>query len=159
MNKAMAAKTTDGNVVQLAHEQDKYKSALERLPHLTRSVTLMWASPELEGFISRLMMDSRDGVRAGLPMDVAAELQFLAKTNKIVRAIDLSKKTKVNLGEACRLVDAADDAAPGNDPWANSSIPKDVSKVDKGNPKPAVHRQLHADRRKKSKGLLRWLLG
>src|SRR5262245_2525161 len=35
-------------------------SALERLPHITKRVCLLWQHPEFDAFTSHLMMDSRD---------------------------------------------------------------------------------------------------
>jgi hypothetical protein len=66
-------------------------AALESIGHLKQKICLMWGSPELDVFISRLIMDSRDGQRQGLPMAVGAELLFLAQTNKIIRAIALAE--------------------------------------------------------------------
>jgi len=56
--------------------------ALEAMPHLKQKVCLMWGSPELDIFISRLIMDSRDGKRQGLPMQVGAELLFFFKASE-----------------------------------------------------------------------------
>ena len=53
-------------------------SALEKLPHITKRVCLLWGHPEFDAFTSHLLMDSRDGKRQGLPWDVAEELLFLA---------------------------------------------------------------------------------
>ena len=49
--------------------------ALEKLPHITKRVCLLWGHPEFDAFTSHLMMDSRDGKRQGLPWDVAEEIQ------------------------------------------------------------------------------------
>ena len=62
-------------------------SALERLPHITKRVCLLWGHPEFDAFTSHLMMDSRDGKRQGLPWDVAEELLFLAELRVVKRAI------------------------------------------------------------------------
>ena len=85
-------------------------AALESIGHLRKKVELMWGSAELDGFISRLFTDSREGTRQGLPMDVATELVFLADVNKIVRAIDMAKRLNVSLQEAYRLVNKGDQA-------------------------------------------------
>ena len=138
-------------------DHDDGKSALERLPHLAKKVALMWASRELDGYISTLIMDSRDGERKGLPLDVAAELMFLTETNKLVRAIDLMKKTNTNMGAAYRLVDEADQPNSGTDPWARSSNPKDVAPVARKTSRPVGH-QMNAGKGKKPGGLLSWLL-
>src|SRR5262249_24958619 len=62
-------------------------SALERLPHITKRVCLLWGHPEFDAFTSHLLMDSRDGKRQGLPWEVAEELLFLAELRVVKRAI------------------------------------------------------------------------
>lgn len=83
---------------------------LESSAHLSGKVALMWGSPDLDVFIRSLFMDSRDGERRGLPAEMAAELMFLAKTNKVRRAMDAVKKLGLSFPEAHRLIDEADDA-------------------------------------------------
>jgi len=83
---------------------------LESSAHLSGKVALMWGSPDLDVFIRSLFMDSRDGERRGLPAEMAAELMFLAKTNKVRRAMDAVKKLGLSFPEALRLIDEADDA-------------------------------------------------
>lgn len=101
-------------------------AALEALAHLKQKVCLMWGSPELDVFISRLIMDSRDGQRQGLPMPVAAELLFLAQTNKIVRAINLLSKQNVSLKEAYRIVDQGDQQRLEADALDNPLVSRDT---------------------------------
>ena len=67
--------------------------ALERLPHIIKRMCLLWAHPEFESFSSHLLMDSRDGQRAGLPWDVAEEILFLAELRVVKRAIVASDLT------------------------------------------------------------------
>lgn len=83
-------------------------AALERLGHLTQKICALWATAELNVFLARLLLDSRDGKRQGLPIAVAAELAFLAETNKIVRAITLADQQGLTFDEALRRIDAAD---------------------------------------------------
>src|SRR5947209_3300967 len=68
-------------------------SALERLPHITKRVCLLWGHPEFDAFTSHLLMDSRDGKRQGLPWEVAEELLFLAELRVVKRAIIASGVT------------------------------------------------------------------
>ena len=70
----------------------------------------MWGSSDLDVFIRGLFMDSRDGERRGLPAAVAAELMFLAKTNKVLRALDAVDKLGLSFQEAHRLIDEGDEA-------------------------------------------------
>ena len=67
--------------------------ALERLPHIIKKMCLLWAHSEFESFSSHLLMDSRDGQRAGLPWDVAEEILFLAELRVVKRAIVASDLT------------------------------------------------------------------
>lgn len=70
----------------------------------------MWGSSALDVFIRGLFLDSRDVERRGLPAVVAAELMFLAKTNKVLRAMDAVNKLGLSFPEAFRLIDEGDEA-------------------------------------------------
>jgi len=67
--------------------------ALEKLPHITKRVCLLWGHPEFDAFTSHLLMDSRDGKRQGLPWEVAEEILFLAELRVVKRAIVASGVT------------------------------------------------------------------
>jgi hypothetical protein len=75
---------------------------------LRREIESKWGSPELDVFISELFVDSRQGARKGLPTDVADELVFLARLNKMIRALDAAQQLQLSVGEAYRLVDEGD---------------------------------------------------
>ena len=101
-------------------------SALERLPHITKSVCLLWGHPEFDSFTSHLMMDSRDGKRQGLPWDVAEEILFLAELRVVKRAIVASGVTGQPFWETFHKMLANAEAAQQklqaeawNDPLAN----------------------------------------
>lgn len=81
---------------------------VEKFPHVIKRITMMWATPELDFYINRLMTDSRDGQRRGFPVEVTAELLFLAELNKLVRAIDVARKLKIPLREAYQKIDKQD---------------------------------------------------
>lgn len=83
-------------------------AALESIGHLQKKIESQWGSQELDVFINGLFVDSRDGVRVGLPLEVAAELVFLAGINKMIRALDTAKQLKLSYQEAYRLVDEGD---------------------------------------------------
>lgn len=100
--------------------------ALEAMTHLKQKICLMWGSPELDIFISRLIMDSRDGQRQGLPMEVGAELLFLAQINKVIRAIDLVGKQGISLKEAYGLIDAGDQRRLESDTLDNPLVSRDT---------------------------------
>jgi hypothetical protein len=107
-------------------ENNRDSCALESIGHLTKKVCLMWGSPELDVFISRLMMDSRGGQRQGLPMAVGAELLFLAQTNKIIRAIDLIGQQKISMKEAYLAVDEGDQRRLEADEFDNPLVSRDT---------------------------------
>ena len=83
-------------------------AALERIGHLTPKICALWGTAEFNVFFGKLLLDSRDGTRQGLPTEVAAELAFLAETNKILRAINVSEQLGLKFDEAFRHVDAED---------------------------------------------------
>src|SRR5262245_33733643 len=55
-------------------------AALEGMPHLVERICLLWGQGqgEFESYANRLMLDSRDGARKGLPWHCAEEIMFLA---------------------------------------------------------------------------------
>jgi hypothetical protein len=110
----------------VTHQGSNERCALEAIEHLQKKICLMWGSPELDVFISRLIMDSRDGQRQGLPMAIGAELLFLAQINKIIRAIALLGKQNVNLKEAYRLVDEGDQKRLEADAFDNPLVSRDT---------------------------------
>jgi len=101
-------------------------AALESLGHLKQKICMMWGTAELDVFISRLIMDSRDGQRQGLPVAVATELMFLAQTNKIIRAIALLSHQNVTLKEAYRIVDQGDQQRLEADAMDNPLVSRDT---------------------------------
>jgi len=101
--------------------------ALERLPHIIKKMCLLWAHPEFESFSSHLLMDSRDGQRAGLPWDVAEEILFLAELRVVKRAIVASDLTGQPFWETYQKMLAnaeaehqRQQAAAWNDPLSNT---------------------------------------
>jgi hypothetical protein len=111
------------------HDRDnppRDRAALEDIPHLTRKICSIWGTPELDIFLSSLIMDSRDGARQGLPLQVAAEILFLARTNKLVRAIDLTKKLNIDFEQAYRLVDEGDQARLKSDAMDDPAVSRDT---------------------------------
>jgi hypothetical protein len=68
---------------------------LERLPHVLNKLCQLWGRAECEAYISRLIMDSRDGARQGLPWEAAMELMFLAELAVGRRALVASAATGV----------------------------------------------------------------
>ena len=139
--------------------------ALERLPHITKRVCLLWGHPEFDSFTSHLMMDSRDGKRQGLPWDVAEEILFLAELRVVKRAIVASGVTGQPFWETFHKMlanaEAAQQklqAAAWNDPLANrdfSRLLRDESEFTR----PPRELEKTAGPKKKKKSWLTRLLG
>ncbi len=43
----------------------------EDFPHIHQAITMCWGSRELNIYLEKLMLDTRDGARAGFPREVA----------------------------------------------------------------------------------------
>lgn len=107
-------------------------SALERLPHITKRVCLLWGHPEFDAFTSHLLMDSRDGKRQGLPWEVAEELLFLAELRVVKRAIIASSVTGQPFWEVFNQMLANAEAAAAqvlHEAWDDPLMNKDVSRA------------------------------
>ena len=107
-------------------------SALERLPHISKRVCLLWGHPEFDAFTSHLLMDSRDGKRQGLPWDVAEEILFLAELRVVKRAIVASGVTGQPFWEVFNQMMANAEAAAArlqHEAWDDPLMNKDVSRT------------------------------
>ncbi len=102
------------------------RAALEDIGHLTQKICAIWGSEDLDVFLSKLVMDARDGARQGLPMEVATEILFLAQVNKRRRAIDLGKKMSMDPDAAYRLIDEQDQTRLRIDPFDDPSVSRDT---------------------------------
>ncbi|WP_126447067.1 hypothetical protein [Sulfuricystis multivorans] len=91
-------------------------SAIEAYPHIRNRICMLWGTHDLDQYITHLMTDTRDGQRSGFPVEVTAELLFLAEINKLIRAIDLARKLQIPLREAYQKVDKQDRGADLGDP-------------------------------------------
>lgn len=138
---------------------DRDACALEALGHLRQKVCLMWGTAELDMLITRLIMDSRDGQRQGLPVEVGAELLFLARINKVIRAIDLLSHQNISLKEAYRLVDDGDQKRLAADVLDNPLVSRDTSVRSKPEEfRPIAPRRKPVAKRD-SPSLISWLFG
>ncbi|MDP2751425.1 MAG: hypothetical protein Q8O31_02305 [Rhodocyclaceae bacterium] len=81
---------------------------LERIGHVCQKICASWGKAELNRYISGLILDSRGGHRQGFPMDVAAELFFLAQANQTVRALTLAENKNISFEEATQLIEEHD---------------------------------------------------
>ncbi|MBP9119028.1 MAG: hypothetical protein KBF58_13250 [Methyloversatilis sp.] len=114
------------------------RAALEDIGHLTLKICAIWGTEDLDTFLSKLVMDARDGERRGLPVAVATEILFLAQVNKRRRAIDLGKKMSMDPDAAYRLIDEEDQARLRIDPFDDPSVSRDtvITRTDRGNRAP-----------------------
>jgi hypothetical protein len=105
--------------------------ALERLPHITKRVCLLWGHPEFDSFTSHLLMDSRDGKRQGLPWEVAEEILFLSELRVVKRAIVASGITGQPFWETFYKMLANAEAAQQNlqDDWTDPLANRDFSRL------------------------------
>ena len=119
--------------------QGEGRAALEDIAHLTRRICGIWGTPELDVFLSQLLMDARGGARKGLPVAVATEVLFQVQTNKMLRAMELSKKLSLRLQEAYRMVDDGDQARLRIDPLDDPEVSRDtiISRADRSTEAPA----------------------
>lgn len=101
-------------------------SAIEGFPHVINRICGLWGTHELDGYISHLMTDTRDGQRKGFPAEVTAELLFLAETNKLIRAIDLARNLRIPLSDAYQRIDKQDRGFEVGDP-IEMLVSRDVS--------------------------------
>jgi hypothetical protein len=107
-------------------------SALERLPHITKRVCLLWGHPEFDAFTSHLLMDSRDGKRQGLPWEVAEELLFLAELRVVKRAIVAAGVTGQPFWEVFNQMMANAEAAAQkaqHEAWDDPLMTRDIGRV------------------------------
>ena len=115
--------------------------ALEAMPHLVERICLLWGQGEFESYVNRLIMDSRDGARQGLPWQAAQELMFLAELSVAKRALHASEITGVPFQQMfARCLETAERMGANGktlsleqnaDPWADPRANSDASKLEK----------------------------
>lgn len=95
--------------------------ALEKFPHLCTQISFLWDEREFEAHVNRLLMDSRDGQRQGLPWDAVEELLFLFELRISKRALEASRVTGMSYREMYKQCVAGVHNASGKktDPWAD----------------------------------------
>ena len=112
-------------------------SALERLPHLARQICDLWDKEEIDSRLNGLIMDSRDGRRQGLPLEVVGELLFLVEFLIAKRALYASETTGMPFGQAFRLHleksrrFTAFRPEETTDPWSNPRDRRESGRVER----------------------------
>lgn len=99
---------------------------MESIGHLTQKICAIWGTEDLDVFLSKLVMDARDGERQGLPFEVATDILFLAQINKRRRAIDLGKRMSMDPDAAYRLIDEQDQSKLRIDAFDDPSVSRDT---------------------------------
>lgn len=99
------------------------RAEMEAFSRVLEKIQAMWGTQECDAFLQELFMDSRGGSRQGFPMEAGAEILFLQKFNKTVRALPLAEKLQVPFAEAFKIVDNGDQLAnaptSGTDVWSD----------------------------------------
>ena len=108
--------------------------ALERMPHLAANVLSLWGRAEFEVYVSRLIMESRDGKRQGLPWDAARELLFLVELSVAKRAVVAAELTGApfkQMFELCRASssNAAQSGAGVREHWSDPTAHKEAGRM------------------------------
>jgi hypothetical protein len=118
------------------------RAAVEKLPHLAEKMCTLWNTRDLETFVHSVLMDSREGTRQGLPVEVAKEMMFVAELNSLVRAMETASRLQMSLSEASRVIQEGDRSAQGlpeagADPWAENVLTADMAGIRIATRKPA----------------------
>lgn len=58
-------------------DSEEFQTIKTLMPHIAPKIELLWGHKECNVFISRLLMDTRDGTRQGFPHEVAKALTKL----------------------------------------------------------------------------------
>src|SRR4029434_6508248 len=107
-------------------------SALEKFPHLCSQISFLWDQKDFEVYVNRLLMDSRDGTRQGLPWDAVQELLFLLELRISKRALEASRVAGVSyrpMYEEC--VDGVRNASRKADPWGDPTPLREARESDR----------------------------
>lgn len=90
------------------------RAELEGMPHILGKIQALWKSRDLNTFIAQILLDSRDGSRAGFPLEVAKELMFLLRLNVLIRAEEVAPILGIARDEAIELIVRGDELALGH---------------------------------------------
>ena len=101
-------------------------ASLESIGHLAKKICGIWGTAELDAFLSTLILDSRDGKRAGFPMETAAELLLLIDINKMIRAMDAARDLGIPFDEAFKLIDDKDQRGRKADSFDDPQVSMDT---------------------------------
>ena len=63
-------------------DTEEYQLIKARLPHIAEALSLMWGYAEFYVYIEKLMLDTCDGKRQGLPSDVSQAIFNLRRLHE-----------------------------------------------------------------------------
>ena len=108
--------------------------ALARLPHVASNVRALWGQAEFELYVSRLILETRDGKRQSLPWDAAQELLFLVELSTTKRAVMAAELTGAPFKQTHAMCLASNSNAihsgPGMaDHWTDPRANKETGRI------------------------------
>lgn len=115
------------------------RAELEGFSRVLEKIQDKWGTQECDAFLQELFMDSRGGSRQGFPMETGAEILFLQKFNKTVRAVPLAEKLQIPFAEAFKIVDNGDQLT--NAPTSGTDVWSDPGSVQVTNTHRTKHRR------------------
>ena len=134
-------------------------SDLEKVTHLSKRVCDLWDQREFESYVKKVVMDSRDGKRQGLPWKVAQDLMFLLELSVAKRALIASEKTGVPFDDMVEICSAGfHNSAGGANPWSDPGTHNEVRQTGHDRPRPKA-RPVSRTQPKKNQGWLSRLFG
>lgn len=103
------------------------RAALEDMSRLAKNICAIWGTRELDSYMGKLLVDARDGARQGLPIEVAAEILFLIRANKMVRALERAEKLNIDWTAAFAMIDKGDQGGLSSDVWDDPTSSRDTA--------------------------------
>ena len=103
------------------------RAALEGIPRITKQICAIWGTRELDAYMGKLLVDARDGARQGFPVEVAAEILFLIRANKMVRAIERAEKLNIDWTASFAMIDKGDQEGMSADAWDDPTSSRDTA--------------------------------
>jgi hypothetical protein len=143
---------------ETATTADPTLCALEAFPGVLKRIQSLWGTPDCDQFMQSLFMDSRGGTRRGFPVDAAAEIMYLIKFNKYVRALPLSQRMNIAIGEAVRIIDQGDLSDAQNNPWNDPSTSSEASARQRPTARENVKFQERPARKSGSSNIIVWVI-
>ncbi len=75
LNKTFNVKSVTWDTFDEARAASK---SIEQMPHVVKTLTELWGTPECQAYLEKLLRDNRDGTREGFPLSAIDEILVLA---------------------------------------------------------------------------------